>query len=87
MARVSSSPLHRTRDRRPRRRRRRLLPTALRLLALLVVFGLGVALGEAYGDRPRPVGTATVDRDVRQVTVTESVARRTVTVVVSTGAP
>lgn len=84
---MTVSPLHRTRDRRPRRRRRRVVPVLLRLLALLIVFGLGAALGDAYGDRPGAAGTATVDRDVRQVTVTESVARRTVTVVVSTPAP
>ena len=84
---MSASALHRTRDRRPRRRRRRIVPVLLRVLALLIVFGLGVALGDAYGDRPGPAGTATVAREIRQVTVTERVARRTVTVVVSTPAP
>ena len=84
---MSASPLHRTRDRRPRGRPRRILSTLLRLLALALVFGLGLALGDAYGDRPGRAGAATVDREIRQVTVTETVARRTVTVVVSTPAP
>ncbi len=62
------------------------MPTVLLVLALLVAFGLGLALGDAYGDRPGAPGTTTLDRGIRQVTVTESVARQTVTVVVSTPA-
>ncbi len=70
-----------------RRRRRRLLPALLRLVLLLAIFALGVVLGEAYADRPRPATTSTLEREVRQVTVTETVARRTVTVVVTGPTP
>ena len=73
------------RARRARRRRRAI--AALKLLGVLAVFAVGVLLGDAWGDRPgdpRPVTTA---RDVRQVRVTETVASRTITVVVSQPAP
>jgi hypothetical protein len=47
-----------TTDRRRRRRRRPLRPVILGLLALLV-FGVGIALGEALSDNPRPANTIT----------------------------
>ena len=49
---------------RPRRRRTRVLtPLVLFLLAVLV-FLLGVALGEALHDNPRPGGTQTLFRTI-----------------------
>jgi hypothetical protein len=48
---------------RPPRRRRRRAPTPLLLVLLaLVVFLLGVAVGEALHDNPEPGGTVTYER-------------------------
>ena len=48
------------RRRDPRRRGRgRLVPVVLALLAAVVVFGLGVAVGEALHDNPKPGGRQT----------------------------
>lgn len=47
------------------RRRRRRNPARRRLvwvLFLIVVFALGIALGQALEDNPRPASTTTVDR-------------------------
>jgi hypothetical protein len=45
---------------RPRRRRRgRVVRPLLALAVLLVVFGTGVAVGEALHDNPKPGGTLT----------------------------
>jgi hypothetical protein len=46
-------------DRRRRRRRGRVLRPLLALGLLLVAFGIGVAVGEALHDNPRPGGTVT----------------------------
>ena len=46
---------------RPRRRPRKRLPSWVVMLALFfVVFLLGVALGEALHDNPKPGGTQTI---------------------------
>ena len=52
---------------RPRRRRRRpLVPAWLALLLLFVlVFLVGIALGEALHDNPKPGGTQTIVRTLR----------------------
>ena len=52
-------------DRHERRRRRRqaeLTRWAVIALVALVVFGLGVALGQALHDNPKPGGTVTLER-------------------------
>ena len=46
---------------RPRRRRRRLVPGWLvTLLLFVLVFLVGIALGEALHDNPKPGGTQTI---------------------------
>jgi hypothetical protein len=50
------------RDRRRRGRGGRLLRPLLALGLLLVAFGIGVALGEALHDNPKPGGTVTYVR-------------------------
>jgi len=47
---------------RPRRRRRRIPTPLVVLLLALVVFLLGVALGEALHDNPKPGRTQTLER-------------------------
>ncbi len=46
----------------PRRRRRRSLRWAIRLLAGGVIFALGVAVGDALDDNPQPGGSVTYVR-------------------------
>jgi hypothetical protein len=55
---VTGSASPPARRRRKRRRSRFLVP----LLGAVVVFGLGVALGEALHDNPKPGGTQTILR-------------------------
>jgi hypothetical protein len=43
-----------------RRRRRRVPSWIVTLLLFILVFSLGVALGEALHDNPRPGGTQTI---------------------------
>jgi hypothetical protein len=45
-----------------------------------VLFGVGVALGEALHDNPRPGGTRTFVRTLHPLTVAPSVETKTVTV-------
>ncbi|HEY1369880.1 MAG TPA: hypothetical protein VGF23_22325 [Gaiellaceae bacterium] len=55
-------------QRRPRRRRSRRTAAARWLLGLIVigaVFALGIALGAALHDNPRPGGTVTGERTLR----------------------
>ena len=51
---------------RPRRRRFPLV----RIAAVLLVFAIGIALGEALHDNPRPGGTQTLVRTLTLETVT-----------------
>ncbi|HST26493.1 MAG TPA: hypothetical protein VLJ76_10905 [Gaiellaceae bacterium] len=79
---------HELRERRrvSRRRRQRRFPWKPVLLSLLVVcvFAIGIALGEALHDNPRPGGTRTTDVKLRPLPIVP--ARETVTVTVgSTG--
>lgn len=71
------------RRRRPRRRGRgRLaLGIALRLALVAVIFAIGVALGEALHDNPRPGGTRTDVRTLRPQPLPP--VERTVTVTTS----
>jgi hypothetical protein len=65
--------------RRGRRRRRRLPWRRLAVLVVLAgVFGVGVALGEALHDNPKPGGTTTIQRTLRPLPL----APQTVTVTV-----
>jgi hypothetical protein len=68
-----------------RRSRRRHPATtwAIRVLALAVAFWIGLAVGKAIGERPRPGGTQTLVRTLK--TGTLPVPVRTVTV--TTGSP
>ena len=74
---LSVSPVSR-RERPPPKRRRGLLWFWLSLLALVAVFGLGLALGQALQDNPKPGGTQTVVRTLKPLPIPP--ARETVTV-------
>jgi hypothetical protein len=67
-------------DRRRRARRRRAVRLLLGIALGLAVFGLGVALGEALHDNPKPGGRQTVVRTLRP----RPVPSETVTVTVGT---
>ena len=58
---MTLSPLER-KDRRRQRRRAELVRWGLLALVVLVVFGLGIALGQALHDNPNPSGTLTLER-------------------------
>jgi hypothetical protein len=58
---MTLSPVER-RERRRQRRRAELKRWGLIVLVVLVVFGLGVALGQALHDNPQPGGTVTLER-------------------------
>jgi hypothetical protein len=58
---VSLSPVER-RERRARRRQAEARRWGLLALAAVLVFGLGVALGQALHDNPRPGGTITLEQ-------------------------
>ncbi len=49
-------------ERRRRRRRRELARWSIRAALAIVVFGLGVALGQALHDNPKPGQTFTLER-------------------------
>jgi hypothetical protein len=57
------SPLERH-ARRRRRRREELARWSFRGALILLVFGLGIALGQALHDNPKPGGTVTLERTV-----------------------
>ena len=61
------------------KRRRRLGPWALRAAGLLLVFAIGLALGQALDDSSPPSGTRTSVRTLAPVTL----APQTVTVTVT----
>lgn len=50
--------------RRRRRRRSELARWAILLLIVLIVFGLGLAIGQALHDNPKPGGTISFDETV-----------------------
>jgi ABC-type Fe3+ transport system permease subunit len=58
---VTLSPVER-RERRRRRRQAELRRWGIAVAAALIVFGLGVALGQALHDNPKPGGTVTLER-------------------------
>jgi hypothetical protein len=58
---TSLSPAER-RERRRRRRREELLRWGIRLAVVLLVFALGVAVGQALHDNPKPGQTTTLER-------------------------
>jgi hypothetical protein len=58
------SPLERE-ARRRRRRREEVVRWSLRVLFVLLVFAVGIALGEALHDNPKPNGTVTFERTLR----------------------
>jgi len=55
------SPLERE-ERRRRRRRREIVRWSLLAAVVLLAFALGIALGEALHDNPKPGGTITFER-------------------------
>jgi hypothetical protein len=65
---------------RPRRDRRRVVTWALRVAALVVVFAVGVAIGQAMDDASPPAGTNTSIRTLEPATL----SAETVTVTVTT---
>jgi demethoxyubiquinone hydroxylase (CLK1/Coq7/Cat5 family) len=81
---MSARPAHLQPRPSRRRRRRRVLPALLRLLLALALFAAGVAVGVVATEAPPRATTETVERGVRLVTVTETAARVTATVVVTT---
>jgi hypothetical protein len=52
-------------ERRRRRRRQELIRWSIRIGLALVVFLLGVALGQALHDNPKPSSTVTLERTLR----------------------
>jgi hypothetical protein len=60
----SLTPVERT-ERRRQQRRRELIRWGIRILIVLVVFLLGVALGQAIQDNPKTGRTVTSDRTIR----------------------
>jgi hypothetical protein len=59
-------------ERRRRRRRQELIRWSIRVLLVLLIFGFGVALGEALHDNPSPSQTVTLDRTIRLPTSGDS---------------
>jgi hypothetical protein len=57
------SPLERH-ARRRRRRREEVSRWAIRAALVLLVFALGIALGQALHDNPKPGGTVTLERTI-----------------------
>ena len=64
----------------PPRRRRGLLPLAIALAALAVVFAAGLAVGDALDDNPLPGRTQTSIRTLRPLEVPPAPETVTVTV-------
>jgi hypothetical protein len=71
------------RPRPPARRRRRVPSWVLVGVGLLVAFAVGIAVGEAVHDNPKPGGTQTLVRTLQPLPL-EPAARSTVTVTVTT---
>ena len=66
-------------DRRRRRRRRRWTTWGLRALGLLVVFAVGLGLGQALDDSSPPEGTQTSVRTITPATLSPETVTVTVT--------
>lgn len=60
---TATSPPER-RARRRRRRREDFTRWGIRAALIVIVFGLGIALGQALHDNPKPGGTLTLERTV-----------------------
>jgi hypothetical protein len=56
------------RERRKRRRRAEVTRWAVRALVVVLVFALGVALGQALHDNPKPGETTTLERTLSVAT-------------------
>jgi hypothetical protein len=56
-------------ERRRRRRRQETIRWSIRVLVVVLVFSLGVALGQAIHDNPQPGRTITFDRTLHIPTV------------------
>jgi hypothetical protein len=61
---TSLSPVERN-ERRKRRRRANVRRWGIRVALTILVFALGVALGEALHDNPKPGQTITLERTLR----------------------
>ena len=64
----SLTPVERT-ERRRQQRRRELIRWGIRILLVVLVFSLGVALGQAIQDNPKTGRTVTSDRTIHLPTV------------------
>jgi hypothetical protein len=60
----SLTPVER-RERRRRRRQEELVRWAVRVVVVLLVFLLGIALGQALHDNPKPGNTVTLERTLQ----------------------
>jgi hypothetical protein len=58
------TPVERT-ERRRRRRREEVMRWSIRILVAILVFALGIALGQALHDNPKPGETITLERTLR----------------------
>jgi hypothetical protein len=61
---TSLTPVERN-ERRRLQRRREVTRWSIRVLVVVLIFALGVALGQAIQDNPRPGSTVTFDRTIR----------------------
>ena len=64
------TPVERT-ERRRRQRRREVTRWSIRVLVVLLIFSLGIALGQAIHDNPQPGQTVTFDRTLEVPTTGE----------------
>ncbi|MFL5967389.1 MAG: hypothetical protein ACJ747_12640 [Gaiellaceae bacterium] len=51
--------------RRQRKRRDELVRWTVRAAVVLIIFGLGIAIGQALHDNPSPAGSVTLERTIR----------------------
>ena len=67
---TSLTPVERN-ERRRLQRRREVTRWSIRVLVVVLIFALGVALGQAIQDNPRPGSTVTFDRTLQLPTTGE----------------